>query len=96
MKSNEYEKTVAPFRKKINALTVENEALKKELRNAKSETLQLGSEKERLQNWVDRLLEYMEMSPEDLKAALKKDKAIIRSSNTFEAIMEFANRLGGY
>ncbi len=50
--------------------------LRKELSEMEERALKAESKSEQLQDWVDRLLEYTEMSEEDLKKTIQREKTI--------------------
>lgn len=60
----------------------------KELSVLKAEKSRLEEENARLNDWVDRLLEYTEMSKEDLQMLINKEK----SMDNLVKMFEFSNR----
>ena len=55
--------------------------LKAENRQIKSERDALQMENQQLKDWIDRLLEYTELSKEDIAAACEKDKKMKESAD---------------
>jgi len=43
--------------------------------------------------WIERLLEYTELTKEDLKAMIEKDKATAEALKTFNSLIGFCGRL---
>ena len=44
--------------------------------------------------WIERLLQYTELSKEDLQTAIEKDKAMVNAAKSLEALMGFSKRFG--
>ena len=48
-----------------------------------------------LQEWIDRLLEYTEMSEEDMKRVIKKEKDTAEVMERVDALFGFGRKFGG-
>ena len=60
------------------------------------EDLQKANEKiEELQDWINRLLEYTEMSEEDMKKLIQKEKDTAEVMEHMNVIMGIGRKLGG-
>lgn len=57
--------------------------LLKQFKAAKDDLLRVEAENAQLHDWVDRLLEYTELSKEDIKQACEKDKEIRSTLKSF-------------
>ena len=90
-----FDKERAKYRQQINELerkVRKTEIEKLEMENELLKTRQKCSE---LQDWIDRLLEYTEMSEEDMKTFIEKER---QSSEVMEHLDNFLNisrMLGG-
>lgn len=51
---------------------------------------------ESLQDWVNRLLDYTNMSEEDMKTIVQKDKDAAEALNMMKGLFGFAQRFGPY
>ena len=76
--------------------------LERELKNEKIKNIELtekveaAEEKcEQLQDWINRLLEYTEMSEEDMKRIIQKEKIAGEAMEHFESMMGIF-RFGGF
>ena len=78
-----FEKERGKYRKQIreleNLIREKNEQISflEQVSNKKDEQLKIQNE------WIDRLLQYTEMSREDLEKIIKKDKEMAALTNTF-------------
>lgn len=52
----------------------------------------LSSKNQQLKEWIERLLEYTELSKEDIKAACEKDKKIVSGVSMLENFGGFINK----
>lgn len=64
--------------------------LVKQLKVVKDDLSRVEAENAQLRDWVDRLLEYTELSKEDIKQACEKDKEI---RSPFKAFIQMAGML---
>lgn len=46
--------------------------------------------------WIERLLEYTELTKEDLKIAVKKDKSVAEAAKSFKGLMGLVGNFGLY
>ena len=69
-----FEKKRIQYERKINDLTQQLENAHRDTRHFRSLYEFAERENEELKAWVERLLEYTELSKEDIKAACEKDK----------------------
>lgn len=75
-----FDKERRKFQKRIRELEEQLAERDNEILNLKEQL----SESEIKDDWIERLLEYTEMSKEDLKAMIEKDKAIVSASKTLD------------
>lgn len=90
MKSKEYEEIALPFRKKNNALNAEIRMLRDQIQSRQHELSRLQTENEQLKDWVNRMLEYTNMSEADIKASVERDKAVADEAKALNFLMSFA------
>lgn len=69
-----FEKKRVQYEKRIKDLNLQLENAHRDTRYFRSQYEFLQRENEELKNWIERLLEYTELSKEDIKAACEKDK----------------------
>ena len=69
-----FEKKRVQYEKRIKDLNQQLENAHRDTRYFRSRYEFLQRENEELKNWIERLLEYTELSKEDIKAACEKDK----------------------
>lgn len=82
-KGKKFDAAEKHFAKEREKLNKEIKDLKQQVENAHRDTYHfkaqaefLERENEELKNWIERLLEYTELSKEDIKAACEKDKSM--------------------
>lgn len=78
-----FEKERNKYRKQINELEKKLIDSNKEKYSLKNKVSELESELQSKNEWIERLLEYTEMTKEDVKAAIEKDKAV---ASTFKML----------
>ena len=95
-KSELYEIIAGPFRKnikerelKIDELLLENQTLKDNI-HILSNTI------EQKEDWIRRLLECADMSEEDMKILIKKDKALIDGADSLKKLMGITDLFDGF
>ena len=76
-----FEKERNKYRKQINELEKKLIDSNKEIHILKNRVSELESELNSKDDWIERLLAYTEMSKEDIKTAVEKDKAITSTLN---------------
>lgn len=76
-----FEKERNKYRKAINELKEKLVNSNKEIHNLKEEVSALQIELRSKNEWIEKLLEYTEMSQEDIKIAVEKDKAVVNTLN---------------
>ena len=91
-----FEKERVKYRKCINEMEIElkqkdNEIL--ELRNRFSEAEEKCTQ---LQDWVNRLLEYMDLSEEDMRKIIQKDKDSAEVMEHMNDLFGIMKRFGSY
>lgn len=91
-----FEKERVKYRKCINEMEIElkqkdNEIL--ELRNRFSEAEEKCTQ---LQDWVNRLLEYMDLSEEDMRKIIQKDKDSAEVMEHMNGLFGIMKRFGSY
>ena len=69
-----FEKKRVQYEKRIKDLNQQLENAHRDTRHFRSQYEFLQRENEELKNWIERLLEYTELSKEDIIAACEKDK----------------------
>lgn len=69
--------------KQIKALTARVSEQNKTISEQRGQIDALSSENLQLKEWIERLLEYTELSKEDIKAACEKDKKIASAMSVF-------------
>ncbi len=79
--------------KQIKALTARVSEQNKTISEQKGHIDALSSENQQLKEWIERLLEYTELSKEDIKAACEKDKKIASAMSVFGL---FGGGFGGF
>ena len=82
-KGKKFDAAEKHFAKERERLNKEIKCLKQQVENAHRDTYRFRSqaeflerENEELKNWIERLLEYTELSKEDIRAACEKDKSM--------------------
>lgn len=79
--------------KQIKALISRVSEQNKTISEQKGQIDVLSSENQQLKEWIERLLEYTELSKEDIKAACEKDKKIASAMSVFGL---FGGGFGGF
>lgn len=79
--------------KQIKALTARVNEQNKTISEQRGQIDALSSENQQLKEWIERLLEYTELSKEDIKAACEKDKKIASAMSVFGL---FGGGFGGF
>lgn len=79
--------------KQIKTLTARVSEQNKTISEQKGQIDALSSENQQLKEWIERLLEYTELSKEDIKAACEKDKKIASAMSVFGL---FGGGFGGF
>lgn len=87
-----FDKKRVEYEKKIKALTARVSEQNKIIAENQEQISTLVMENQRLNEWVERLLEYTELSKEDIKAACEKDKKIASAVSLFG----FLGGFGGF
>lgn len=85
-----FEKERCQYKKKIRELDYCLSKGKAETDNLRQHVAALESENARLQDWVDRLLEYTELSKEDFTAMVESDKNIAKAVQLGEKMMNIS------
>lgn len=87
MKGKKFDAAEKHFEKKRVALEKQIKELREQLENAHRDTRLFRTrlefcerENEELKQWIERLLEYTELSKEDIKAACEKDKRLAEAA----------------
>ncbi len=82
-KDKAFEKERITYRQRIRQLESTISSLKVELAKIKGEVAEKDEKIRQLEDWVNRLLEYTELSEEEMKRVLEKDKTV---SEVFENV----------
>lgn len=69
-----FDRERAKYGKRIKELEAKLKEQNCEIRELRNQVSEAEAKCESLQNWIDRLLEYTEMSEEDMKTIIQKDK----------------------
>ena len=78
-----FEKERAKFRKKIRELEREINGLKLSYMQKENELRAVNSQLSQKEDWIVRLLEYTELSEDDMKAIIDKEKSVAKVANMF-------------
>ena len=79
--------------KQIKVLTARVSEQNKTISEQRGQIDALSSENQQLKEWIERLLEYTELSKEDIKTACEKDKKIASAMSVFGL---FGGGFGGF
>lgn len=90
-----FEKERAKYRKKIRELELELSKNNIEKRELIDRIAEIERERDELRDWVDRLLEYTEMSEHDMKRILEKEKYLAAASKNMHTLFDIYKRLSG-
>lgn len=88
-----FERKKIELEKQIKILTARVSEQNKIISEQKGQIDALSSENLQLKEWIERLLEYTELSKEDIKAACEKDKKIASAMSVFGL---FGGGFGGF
>ena len=91
-----FDKERAKFRSEIRNLEQDISNKDKEIRQLKAMVSYKEREITEKDDWIRRLLEYMEMSEEDLKKFIEKEKLGSEIIDKISGIGKIFSRLGGY
>ncbi len=86
-----FEKKRVQYEKRIKELNEQLESAHRDIRLFRSRYELAERENEELKAWVERLLEYTELSKEDIKQACTKDKKMAEAA---EWLQKFSNFMG--
>ncbi len=90
-----FEKERGTYRKRIRELEQNLLELRTSLVQKDAELSALQNELSQKEDWVRRLLEYTELSEEEMKAVIEKDKSMIRAAQALENLVSFPGIVGG-
>lgn len=93
-KDLEFERERAKFRKQIRELEQENASLSLTLTERNVEIQKADEEIRSLKDWVQRLLEYTEMSEEEMRKRIENERAKDEILNTFGEFGQIFRRFG--
>ena len=79
------------YEKQIKILNEGNDQIRIQRDKLSSANNKLTEENIQLKNWVERLLQYTELSIEDIKSACEKDKNQTKALQSFTQLMGFMN-----
>ena len=91
-----FDKERAKFRSEIRDLKQDVLDMDEEIKQLKAIISQKENEITERDDWIRRLLEYMEMSEEDLKKFIEKEKKEAEIVDSISNISKILSRLGGY
>jgi RNA binding exosome subunit len=89
-----FDKERGKYRGQIRLLECQLKAKDKELKDAKDHSEELEENVRQMQDWNLRLLEYMDMSEEDLKMIIKKDKQCAGIVDNLNSLLNSVNYFG--
>lgn len=81
-----FEKERAKFRKKIRELEREINGLKLSYMQRENELRAVNSQLSQKEDWIVRLLEYTELSEDDMKAIIDKEKPVAKIAKMFNEL----------
>lgn len=81
-----FEKERAKFRKKIRELEREINGLKLSYMQKENELRAVNSQLSQKEDWIVRLLEYTELSEDDMKAIIDKEKSVAKIAKMFNEL----------
>ncbi len=81
-----FEKERAKFRKKIRELEYEINSLKLLYMQKENELRVVNSKLSQKEDWIVRLLEYTELSEDDMKAIIDKEKSVAKVAKMFNEL----------
>lgn len=84
-----FEKERAKFRKEIREANSEVLRLRQEIRELKETILEQEEELRQSKEWIDRLLEYTELTEDEMCEVIKGEKAILSVSEDLTALNSF-------
>lgn len=87
-----FNKERAKYNKRIRELESQLEEKDKTINSQKEDLARM----EQLEDWVNRLLEYTELSEDDMKNIVNKEKATAKIINDFGSIAKMFGRVGLY
>lgn len=90
-----FEKKRIQYEKRIKDLEQQLENAHRDTRLFRSQFELVERENEELKNWVERLLEYTELSEEDIKTACEKDKKAAEALSWLANFSSLSQFLGG-
>lgn len=90
-----FEKERATYRKKIRELEQNLLELNTTLVQKEAELDALQDELSQKEDWIRRLLEYTELSEEEMKAVIEKEKSMIRAMQVLRGTVHFSGIVGG-
>lgn len=77
------------YKYEIKSMRAERDRLAKELGEAREKIANLEAEKQSLEDWAKRLLEYTELTPEDIKTRVENDKKAKKALESLEVMTRF-------
>ena len=83
-----FEKKRIDYEKRINSLSIALSESRRQTSQYKELYEGLKNENEQLKAWVERLLEYTELSMEDIKQACEKDKKVGEAMGMMSALFK--------
>ena len=86
------EERATEYRRKMDTLTIENRNLKQGKQLLTLELDSARAQNRQLTDWVERLLEYTELSLDDIRASVEKDKAMKNAADLLSFMSGFAGR----
>mgnify|MGYP003479046919 CR=1 FL=1 len=90
-----FEKERAKYRKELRELESELKHTKLENIELKNKIEELECKCDELQEWINRLLEYTEMSEEDMRRLIQKEKIMSEASEHIGELFGIFGRFGG-
>lgn len=84
------------YKAELKILKESNEAREKALDEARDHIDKLETENASLKEWIERLLEYTELTPEEIKAKIKADRQAGEALELLNRLPAIARMFGSY
>jgi uncharacterized coiled-coil protein SlyX len=91
-----FDRERAKYGKRIKELEVELKRKDGEILELRNQVSEAEAKCESLQDWIDRLLEYTEMSEDDMKKIIQKDKDSAEVMERMNALLGITKMFGNY
>ena len=89
-----FDRERAKYRKEINDLRVELDKKEIEKTHLSEKVSELENKCSELKDWIDRLLEYTEITEDDMKKIIRKDVETSKAMEHFNSLVSVMDRFG--